>query len=244
MRERLAVFATVSTMVLALALCPETRAQQQKAQSGGGQAQNATAGQDKTQNASATETIRGVIAAITAEGEVMYDYRTNAAARAEAAFLTVVGSPIKAWADDTAGHRASGSGNVDAAGRRSSGASTERDSSPHRRRHNVYIVWMTPRTKVCEVTEEPGKSTQNQNQSQTRAAGQKEVSLEQLEVGDHVEIQFNRGDDSTATHAAHQTEQMRRKHGRHRTYVGFANSITILPAKDEDRSGSAGERSK
>jgi hypothetical protein len=241
MRERLAGFATVSTLVLALALCPNTWAQQQNRRAATGENQNPTAGQDRTQNASAMETIRGVIAAITAEGEVMFDYRTNGAVRAEAAFLTVVGSPSKAWADDAAGRRTSAAGTEDAAARRTSGAATERDGSSNKKRHNVYIVWLTPRTKICEATGEPGKS--NQNADQTRTDGQKEIALDQLEVGDHVEIQFNRGDNSTATNAVHQTEQMRQKHGRQRTFVGFANAITIVPGKDHDQSSSAGERS-
>ncbi len=38
-------------------------------------------------------TIQGVVAEITAEGEVIFDYAHNKAVEAEAAFLTVVGAP-------------------------------------------------------------------------------------------------------------------------------------------------------
>jgi hypothetical protein len=39
----------------------------------------------------------------------------------------------------------------------------------------------------------------------------------------------------------HQTEAMRRTHGRHRTYVGHAASITILPYMGHDQSREASE---
>ena len=129
MRDRLALVAAVSTVVLALALSPShgltTRSRIQPP--------------DRTvnQKAAETETIRGVIAAITAEGEVMFDYRTNRAVAAEAAFLTVIGSPVKAGGqqDDKA-----------------AATDTERRGSSGRQRHNVYNVWLTPRTKICEAS--------------------------------------------------------------------------------------------
>ena len=82
-------------MCLVLALSPYARAQQQDRRPAGSTTSNPTAGDNRNQASSATETIRGVIAGITAEGEVMFDYRTNKAVAAEAAFLTVVGSPVK-----------------------------------------------------------------------------------------------------------------------------------------------------
>jgi hypothetical protein len=83
----------------------------------------------------------------------------------------------------------------------------------------------------------------NTNQTQSQQGEKKECTLDQIEVGDHVEIQFNRREESGANSVAHQTEQMRQKHGRHRTFVGTATSITILSSyKDENRSGSKTER--
>ncbi len=183
----------------------------------------ATAGQNQNQSASESETIRGIVAAITAEGEATFDYRTNRAVMAEAAFLTVVGSPVKAEAGDT--------------GRRANANENERAGSAGRKRHNVYFVWLSPRTKICETSAEHANSTQTQSQQ----AEKKECTLDQLEVGDHVEIQFSRRQESSANSVAHQTEQMRQKHGRHRTFVGNASSITILAYKDGDRSGSKSE---
>jgi len=224
MRHRLAQLAAVSTMVLTLTLSPYSRAQQEKQRAAEGD-QNPTAGQ-KDQVSSQTETIRGVIAGVTAEGEVMFDYRNNRAVATEATFLTVVGSPSKAHADEA-------NRPVNAA------AATEDRGSSNRKRHNVYIVWLTPKTKICEAAaraEKPATPGETQNAEQKR-----EVALDNLEVGDHVEIQFALRDDSGSTSTAHQTEQMRRKHGRHRTHVGYATAVTILPSKDHDQPAAAGE---
>jgi hypothetical protein len=168
-----------------------------------------------------------VIAGVTAEGETMFDYRTNRAIRAEAAFLTVVGSPVK-----TEGAEAT---------RTATGSSEERGAS-NRRRHNVYIVWLTPRTKICEAQ---GHGEKTAAAGETERSGQKrEVACDNLEVGDHVEIQFTKNDDSGSTGTAHQTEQMRRKHGRHRTHVGFASEITILQEGGSHGAASEGNKEK
>jgi hypothetical protein len=212
MRDRLAVFAATSTICLLLAMSPHSRAQQQNPQPAGAANQNPTAGQERNQASSANETIRGVIASVTAQGEVMLDYRTNRAVAAEAAFLTVVGSPVKTEGAETA--------------RTATGSSEERATS-NRRRHNVYIVWLTPRTKICEGT---ARSEKTAAAGETERSDQKrELAVDNLEIGDHVEIQFTKNDDSGSTGSAHQTEMMRKKHGRHRTHIGFATEITILP---------------
>jgi len=223
MRERLALVAAVSTVVLVLTLSSSTRAQQERRRAAGDQAQNPAAAQDRNQKSSAAETIRGVVAAITAEGEAMFDYRSNRAVAAEAAFLTVVGSPMKS--DGDAKDRARATEN-------------ERQGASAKKRHNVYIVWLTPRTKILASSAGSEKSSQTQGQNQ---AQKREVAFDQLEVGDHVEIQFARHDESGASNSAHQTEQMRGKHGRHRTFVGDATLITIVPPRDRDQASSRGE---
>ena len=220
MRDRLAVFAATSAMCLLLAASP-LRAQQERQAAG---VQNPTAGQNRNQTSGATETIRGVIAGITAEGEVMFDYRNNKAIAADASFLTVVGSPVNAERAEAA--------------RSTTGANEERGAS-NRRRHNVYYVWMTPRTKVCEVQ---GHSDKTAAAGETQRSEQaKEAAFDNLEVGDHVEIQFTKNDDSGSTGNAHQTEQMRHKHGRHRTHVGFATEVKILSSWDSGTHGAQGE---
>ena len=206
-----------------LALSPSSRAQQEKPATGA-QNRNPTAGQARDQATIATETIRGVIAAITAEGEAMFDYRNNRAVAAEGTFLTIVGSPTKENAAEAT---------------RPAATDADRGSST-RKRHNVYYVWLTPKTKICEGQ---GQSDKAPAGGETRDAEQKrEVALDNLEIGDHVEIQFALRDDSGSTGSAHQTEQMRRKHGRHRTHVGYATEVTILPPKDAAAHGADAER--
>jgi len=225
-------------MSLALVLSARAWSQQQTQRAAGGQVQNPAAGavqnegagQNRNQATVGAETIRGVIAGITAEGEVVLDFRTNAAARAEGAFLTVVGSPSK-----------SAAGNDD---RRESGSETEQHASSGKQRHNVYIAWLTPRTRIFEASEQPGKSDQKEPQSasQTQSHGErKECTFDQIEVGDHVEIQFTPQEESGANNNVHQNQQMRQTHGRNRTFVGYATSIKVLPAKDHDKSSSGGD---
>ena len=92
-----------------LLLSPVCRAQGEPRRRAGEQVQNPTAGagqnrsaaQDRNQAPSGVETIRGVISGITAEGEIMLDYRTNTAARTEGAYLMTIidsapSSPMRA----------------------------------------------------------------------------------------------------------------------------------------------------
>jgi len=103
-----------------------------------------------------------------------------------------------------------------------------------------------PRTKICECTDESARSDQaerrNQGQSQSQNQNNmKEIAFDQLEVGDHVEFQFSPGEESASTRGVHQSQQMRQKHGRHRTFVGFATAITVLPRKDHDKACPTGD---
>jgi len=225
MRNRLANLAAVSTIFLTLALSPYLRAQQENPPPAAGVGQqNAAASQDKNQASLGNETIRGVIAGITAEGEAMFDYRNNRAVAAEGAFLTIVGSPV----------------NADREAARPAGAAREERGSSNRKRHNIYYVWMTPKTKFCESSAQPGKSDA-QNEA-GRSEQKREIAFDNLEVGEHVEIQFALRDDTSSSGSAHQTEQMRRKHGRHRTFVGNATEVTILPAKNANAHEAEGDR--
>src|SRR5262249_34953345 len=142
MRERLALHATAFAMVLALGFASVAWAQDPPAggaagKSGRGGDPAATrlqsGGQDRRQPAPPGGRIGGVIAGITREGEFMLDYRTTAGAGAEGAFLTTVGSPETPGADFRA---------------RPAPAGDTRNPSAGKHRHNVYIAWLTPRTKV------------------------------------------------------------------------------------------------
>jgi hypothetical protein len=228
MRNRLVLRATLVTMALGLVVAQNAWAQQENRREGGQQG-NPTAGQNRNQSATEMETIRGIVAGITTEGEFVFDYRTNRVLAAEGGFLTVVGSPMK-WDHGDVANRAKENANANA---------NDRDRM-HRMRHNVYMVWLSPRTKVCEANMERGKANQIQNQSQ---AEKKECALDDLQIGDRVEIKFTRREESSGNAVQHQTEQMRQKHGRHRTFVVNASEITILPDRDEDHSNKKAEGS-
>jgi hypothetical protein len=137
---------------------------------------------------------------LTTEGELAIDYRTKQAVLAQAAFLTIVGSPIP--------------------GSRPRNAKIEQDEAG---RDNVYITWLSPRTKICKVSGDADK-----------AAPKKEVLPDELEVGDYVEVKLNLRD-ATDVSPVNQTALMRRTHGRDRSYVGDAMEVTILPPKDDTK---------
>jgi len=91
------------------------------------------------------------------------------------------------------------------------------------KRANVYVVALSPQTKVYQASDDDEKT-----------AKKSEASMNSLEVGDPVVIEFQPADDSDATAGIKQTSDMRGKHGRHRTYFGVAKSIVILPPKGDD----------
>src|SRR4051812_7124151 len=86
-RRRFAVrkrFAALATFGLAAVLGSVARAQDDKTATG-----------DRNRDQSGAQVIRGVVAGVTAEGELAIDYRTNRAVLVQAAYLTVVGSPVR-----------------------------------------------------------------------------------------------------------------------------------------------------
>jgi hypothetical protein len=180
----------------------------------GAWAQNADQGKEKGNDPSDVQTIRGVVAGVTAEGELVVDYRTKKAVMVQAAYLTIVGSE-----DDSKAAKAKAK-DSDRKGKEE--ADKDDDDDEHK---TVYIAWISPRTKVYEASGEPGKP-----------GPKKEVTLDAVDVGDQVEVQLNPREMTEADSGANQTESMRRKHGRSRIVIGDAMAITILPMKDDDKS--------
>jgi hypothetical protein len=228
MRNRHALLASTATMALAILLSPSIWGQESRTAAGQDD-KNRSERQDQKQHSSASQKIHGIVAGITAEGEVIFDYAHNRAVAAEGAFVTIVGSPawsVKERSEHAEKARAEG-----------------KEGHSGRARHSVYIAWLSPRTKICEcMMEESGKSSAAKHES---ASGEKkECTLDKLEIGDHVEIQFEPRDESSGSHVAHQTERMREKHGRHRTHVGYATEVTIMVPKDEEHSAAREKDSK
>jgi hypothetical protein len=170
----------------------------------GAMAQGDEKGRNQDKNRSGTQKIRGMVSEVVAEGELAIDYRTNRAVVVQAAYLTIVGSPVSGR-DDT--------------------KANAKDDRSSRQRDNIYVVWLTPRTKIYQASDGSGKSDRK-----------KEAALEQLEVGDFVEVEGNVTEASAANAWANQTPQMRRKHGRDRVYSLDATAVTILPPKGDEKS--------
>jgi len=234
-------FVGLTAVVLGLAMGTVTRAQQAK--------DNRNAGRDDksaTSDSREQQTIRGVVAAVTVEGELAIDYQTNRAAAAEMTFVTVVGSPQRGGmnrSDAPANKNADAhrDNDQDRNGRNSDQGN--RTGANDRHRHNVYLVWITPRTKIRQVNSanssdrnntnknEANKNNDNRNDSKLDDNDNRgtEVAIDRLEVGDHVELTFNAREDSNANKAnANANRAARARHGRHRTHYGDAVAITIL----------------
>jgi hypothetical protein len=158
--------------------------------------------------ASQTQTVRGTVAGVTVEGETAIDYETNKAVVLEAAYLTVVGTPRRGQGQNrNDANTAENPANRDDAGRRPGNANRGG-------RQNVYLVWLSPKTKVCKAKIGGGDKEQ--------------CPLDALEVGDRVEIQMAPRTESSSNNQGTPTDAMRKKHGRNRIFVGDAAEITIL----------------
>jgi hypothetical protein len=166
--------------------------------------------------ASQPQTVRGTVAGVTVEGETAIDYQTNKAVVLEAAYLTVVGMPRRGQGGQNRGdaNTTENAANRDDANRRPGNANRTG-------RQNVYLVWLSPKTKVCKAKAGGGDKT--------------ECALDELEVGDRVEIQMSRRTESGSNNQGTPTESMRKKHGRNRIFVCDASEITILAAPRGNR---------
>lgn len=212
---------SLTALVLGLAMGPSASAQ----------TKDKTPGKDSDRNTGKQQqTIRGVIAGVTVEGELAIDYKSNKAMEAEMTYLTIVGHPrgmrMRRDADASArsNDRDDNKGDRDRRGDRGSAS---------RRRMNVYVVWITPRTEFRDA-EDRGRRRSDSNKDNDNQGG---LTLNDLEVGDRVEVTFNVRDELNTGGAQNQRNEIRRKHGRHRTYFGDATSIVLLsePRRDRDQ---------
>jgi len=184
------------------------------------------------------KTIRGVVSGVTVLGETDIDLASRKATTAEATYLTVIGHPSNAAEKSGAGEQASAGKDADKDVKRTSATSSdERAKSGERPRHrmNVYVLAVSPKTKVCE-TKESGKEG-------SASAKEEACELDKLEIGDRVEISFTpkmpqgSSDAKGDTQEKGDTKAASQKHGRHRTYFGIASSVKIMAEPSE------GERS-
>ncbi len=184
------------------------------------------------QGSAERQTIRGTVAGVTVVGETMIDHEPHRAAVAQASYLTILGSPRR----DEARHEGQGGDpqkpqevrrDSSAEGKdEESGHGSQGDAGPaQRRRSNVYLVAITPRTKVFESSGDDSSGAKGSASREDQ--GQSQASFERVELGDRVEVEFR------SEHATTRRTNDRR-HGRHRTFRGMATSITILPGEDSD----------
>jgi len=235
---RMTHFAGLTAAVLGLAIGTVASAQQDN------DTKNANRGNQNTgQDSSGRQTIHGFVSGVTVEGEMIVDYRTNRAAAAEMTILTVVGSPSR-WGMDRS----------DASGNRNANADRDRNDRNSdqgnraggiiRRRHNIYMLSVTPRTKVRVASSgidafrnRANRNDANRDQAKGNDANRNdnddqgaEVEIAQLEVGDPIEVTVNLREETNSNanaNAGNANAGARARHGRHRVYFGDAVEITI-----------------
>lgn len=161
----------------------------------------------------------GVVSEVTVLGETDIDYKTRKAVTAEATFVTIIGHPAHhdAMHKDAA---TAGNENKDRDVKRTSNDSSANSGERHRHRMNVYVVAVSPKTKVCEVRA-MGKDS-------SASAKEEACELDKLEIGDRVEVCFEPKMDSKSSGDKEEARGALSKHGRHRTYFGTATAIKIM----------------
>jgi hypothetical protein len=217
--------AGVATLAVGLATCLSISAQVENRN------QNRNPNDRGQSNQGEIKVIRGVIGAITVEGETAIDLRTNRAVAVEASYVTIVGSEVgQGWQRDR--DEADRRNDQNDRNAREAG---DRQASSDRHRHNVYMLWMSPRTEIRNASagrsdrEGQNNDQKNQNANANASGNASAVSFEALEIGDRVEVRFNARNTGSETRSS-----MNRRHGRHRTYFGDALSITILAEPDRN----------
>jgi len=220
--------------------------------------QGDTQRQDAGQAQGQAETIRGELAGVTVLGETMVDHDTGRGVLAELTYLTILGSPAGAGRQGGRGGQA-GSGGDDArrgeqnqnegARSESKNQGTNREQADRERgvrgrlgemfanRRSVYHIAVGSETQVRHRSLRDGRGQDSGDQKGDQAREPSQAALEQLQLGDRVEVEFSRinargpsgtGGEGQAGSAS------RTRHGRHRIIRGVAKTITILSVPDRD----------
>jgi len=155
--------------------------------------------QNANRDASRRQTIRGWVAGVTVEDEMFIDTRNNRAVAAEMTLLTVVGSPARGNQDrsDASGNRNAGAdrdNNRDRNDRNSDQANNA--GANNRRRHNVYMLSVTPRTKVrlANSGDDANRDATNRNNANQDAANQNAANKNDANKNDANRNAANRND--------------------------------------------------
>ena len=168
---------------------------------------------DKDKMSGKMVTVHGVISAFTVVGETDLDRSTGKLTTAQATLVTVIGHP---WMHEGEYKEQS--------------ASTEKTEGKehaehHHRRMNLYVAAMTPKTKVNEVL----------GSGKVVALDDKDAKYDDLEIGDRVELTINikemnkDSDKSDSKQDGDAKKVTMSKHGRHRTFLGSAVEVKLMP---------------
>jgi len=173
---------------------------------------------DASDKKSQEKTIQGVVSEVTVLGETDIDYSTGRAVSASATYLTVLGRPSM---------KEEGKGEAKKEPQASKTADSGK-SDQQKNRMNVYILAISPKTKVCEcISSGKGEAASTQ---------EKECGFDKLEIGDTVEVTYE--PEMNKSDAKNASARDNRKHGRHRIYFGSATDIKILAEpEDNEQSG-------
>jgi len=162
----------------------------------------------------------GVVSEVTVLGETDIDYKTRKAITAEATFVTIIGHPAHHH-DSHKGEATASSGSKDGNARRASGeASSSGSGERHGHRMNVYVMAISPKTKICEAS--AGK--------EGSASKEEACEIDKLEIGDRVEVTFEPKmmSKSSDDKGKNDSKDASMKHGRHRTFFGTATAMKIM----------------
>jgi len=193
------------------------------------------------QGSGQVETIRGELASVSVIGETMVDYSSGRGVVAELTYLTILGSPSGSRGRGEGGQASSRTEppkSADQAGdtsgsKKDQGSSQGQSGQASGGRRIVYEVAISPETQVKDRTSQGGQGTSGKQEGSARQRSQS--ALEALQLGDRVEVEFERFKEqgqSGAGAADQGGSAGQSRHGRHRIVRGLARSLTILSAPE------------
>jgi len=195
------------------------------------------------QGSGRVETIRGELASVSVLGETMVDYSSGRGVVAQLTYLTILGSP----SGGQGGKVDSGAESTKSANQGSKGAGSEKkeqgqSGQASRMRRTVYEVAITPDTQVRDRGMEGSQASSDKQGGSARERSQ--AALEHLQLGDRVEVEFDRFKDQARAGSGGEGQggsASQSRHGRHRIVRGMAKTLTILHDADGDHQHGSGE---
>jgi len=235
----------------------EQKAEDQRDQKSDSQTSQKSDGQEQDsqhrQGSGRVETIRGELASVSVIGETMVDYSSGRGVVAQLTYLTILGSPSGSPGRGEGGQAGSRpepsksavqSGDASKSKSNDQGPGQGQSGRASGGRRTVYEVAITPETQVRSRAPQGGQGASEKQEGSARQRSQ--AALEELQLGDRVEVEFDRFKDqgqSGAGGADQGGSASQSRHGRHRIVRGLAKSLTILSAPEGgDHRGTSGDQ--